>query len=78
MRVLEKRVFTYRDLLELFETSSKRFSTRVAMRIERDGRQEQYTYADLHELATRAAGFLAANNVKQSDRVLLISRNMPE
>jgi long-chain acyl-CoA synthetase len=44
MRTQPKRVYTYRDLVELFETSTKRHETRVAMRIERDGRKEQYTY----------------------------------
>jgi long-chain acyl-CoA synthetase len=78
MRKQEKRVYTYRDLLELFETSTKRFSTRVAMRIERDGQQEQYTYADLHELATRAAAFFASEGVKPGDRVMLLSHNAPE
>src|SRR5918998_5391140 len=78
MRAQPKRVYTYRDLLELFETSSKRFSTRVAMRIERDGQKEQYTYANIHELATRAAAFFAANGVKPNDRVLLVSHNAPE
>src|ERR1044072_9351841 len=39
MRAQPKRVYTYRDLLELFETSTKRHATRVAMRIERDGRK---------------------------------------
>ncbi|MBC7929403.1 MAG: AMP-binding protein, partial [Rubrivivax sp.] len=78
MRAQPKRVYTYRDLLELFETSSKRFSTRVAMRIERDGEQEQYTYADIHELATRAAAFFASQGVKHGDRVLLVSHNAPE
>ena len=39
MRAKPKRVYTYRDLLELFETSAKRHATRVAMRIERDGRK---------------------------------------
>ncbi|MBA3323467.1 MAG: AMP-binding protein, partial [Pyrinomonadaceae bacterium] len=79
MRAQPKRIYTYRDLLELFETSTKRFSTRVAMRIERDGRKEQYTYADLHELATRAAGFFAgAGGVKPGDRVVLFSNNAPE
>jgi len=78
MRAQPKRVYTYRDLLELFETSSKRFSTRVAMRIERDGEQEQYTYADIHELATRAAAFFASQGVKPADRVLLVSHNAPE
>jgi long-chain acyl-CoA synthetase len=78
LRAQPKRAYTYRDLLELFETSTKRFSTRVAMRIERDGQKEQYTYADIHELATRAAAFLASRGVKPSDRVLLVSHNAPE
>ncbi|HEY0078993.1 MAG TPA: AMP-binding protein [Pyrinomonadaceae bacterium] len=78
MRVKEKRVYTYRDLLELFDTSTKRFATRVAMRIERDGRKEQYTYANLQELATRAAAFLAAQGVRPGDRVVLFSHNAPE
>ncbi len=78
MRAQPKRVYTYRDLLELFETSAKRFSTRVAMRIERDGQKEQYTYADIRELATRAAAFFASRGVKPADRVLLVSHNAPE
>src|SRR5215216_5327823 len=78
MRAQPKRVYTYRDLLELFETSTKRHATRVAMRIERDGHKEQYTYADLRELATRVAGFLASEGIKQGDRVMLVSSNAPE
>lgn len=78
MRAQPKRMYTYRDLLELFETSTKRYATRVAMRIERDGRKEQYTYADLHELATRAAGFFASEGVKSADRIVLHSNNAPE
>src|SRR6266849_4044313 len=78
MRAQPKRIYTYRDLIELFETSTKRHATRVAMRIERDGRNEQYTYADLRELATRAAGFLAGEGIKPGDRVMLVSHNAPE
>src|SRR5258705_9448869 len=78
MRAQPKRVYTYRDLLELFEASTKKHATRVAMRIERDGRKEQYTYADLRELATRAAGFFAGEGIKQTDRVMLVSPNAPE
>jgi long-chain acyl-CoA synthetase len=78
MRAQPKRTYTYRDLLELFETSTKRHATRVAMRIERDERTEQYTYADLNELATRAAAFLASEGVKPGDRVMLFSHNAPE
>ena len=78
MRAQPKRIYTYRDLLELFETTTKRHATRVAMRIERDGRKEQYTYADLRELATRAAGFLVGEGIKAGDRVMLVSHNAPE
>src|SRR5215213_10003225 len=78
MRAQPKRVYTYRDLLELFETTTKRHATRVAMRIERDGQKEQYTYADIQELATRAAAFFASQGVKPADRVLLVSHNAPE
>jgi len=78
MRAQPKRVYTYRDLLEMFETTTKRHATRVAMRIERDGHKEQYTYADLRELATRAAAFFASQTIKSGDRVMLFSHNAPE
>jgi len=78
MRAQPKRVYTYRDLLEMFETTTKRHQTRVAMRIERDGHKEQYTYADLRELATRAAAFFASHGIKHGHRVMLFSHNAPE
>jgi long-chain acyl-CoA synthetase len=78
MRAQPRRVYTYRDLLELFETSTKRHATRVAMRIERDGQKEQYTYADLRELATRAAAFFASRGVTPGNRIILASQNCPE
>ena len=78
MRAQPKRVYTYRDLLEMFETTTKRHETRVAMRIERDGHKEQYTYADLRELSTRAAAFFASQGIKNGSRVLLFSHNAPE
>src|SRR5439155_7524676 len=77
-RAQPKRIYTYRDLLEMFETTTKRHATRVAMRIERDGHKEQYTYADLRELATRAAAFFADQGIKSGDRVMLFSQNAPE
>src|SRR5438094_853229 len=78
MRVKPKRVYTYRDLLEMFETTTKRHATRVAMRIERNGHKEQYTYADLRELSMRAAAFFASQGIKSGDRVMLFSHNAPE
>jgi long-chain acyl-CoA synthetase len=78
LKIQEKRSYTYKDLLDLFDTSVKRFPTRVAMRIERNGRKEQYTFEDVRELTIRVAGFLAHNGIKHGDRVILFSNNMPE
>jgi long-chain acyl-CoA synthetase len=73
-----KNVYAYRDLLELFDTTSKLHATRVAMCMERGGRKESYTYRDLHELATRAGTFLVAEKVKAGERVILWGKNAPE
>ena len=78
LKIAERRAYTYKDLLDLFDTSVKRFSTRVALKIERGGKKEQYTYEDVKELTLRAAGFLASKGIKQNDRVILFSNNMPE
>jgi long-chain acyl-CoA synthetase len=78
LKLQEKRVHTYKDLIDLFDTAVKRFPTRVCMRIERNSRKEQYTFEDARELTMRAAAFFAAYNIKQHDRVILFSHNMPE
>lgn len=78
LKKIEKRSYTYKDLLDLFDTSVKRFPTRIAMKIERNGRKEQYTFEDVKELTYRAAGFLAHNGIAQGDRVILFANNMPE
>ena len=48
------------------------------MRIERDGRKEQYTFEDVRELTLRAAGFFAKKGIQHNSRVILFSNNMPE
>ena len=78
LRLQPKRAYTYRDLIDLFETTTKRFGTRVAMRIERDGKKEQYTFEDVRELAVRAATFFVRNKIEHGDRIILFSHNMPE
>jgi long-chain acyl-CoA synthetase len=78
LKIQERRSYTYKDLLDLFDTSVKRFPTRVAMRIERNGRNEQYTFEDVKELTLRAAGFLAKKGIQHNSRVILFSNNMPE
>ncbi len=78
LKIQERRAYTYKDLLDLFDTSVKRFPTRVALKIERNGKKEQYTFEDVRELTLRAAGFIAEKGIKQNDRVILFSGNMPE
>jgi long-chain acyl-CoA synthetase len=73
-----KTVYAYRDLIELFDTTTKLHATRVAMRMERGGRQESYSYRDLQELAVRAGTFLVGKSVKSGDRVILFAKNSPE
>jgi long-chain acyl-CoA synthetase len=73
-----KQVYSYHDLLELFDTTTKLHATRVALRIERGKREEIYTYADLQELASRVGGFLLGQSVAAGDRVLLYAKNAPE
>ena len=73
-----RRIYTYASLVELFEAATKNHSGRIAMRIERDNREERYTYGDLRECALRAAAFLVGKGVEAGDRVGLLSANCPE
>ncbi|HEY0713555.1 MAG TPA: AMP-binding protein, partial [Polyangia bacterium] len=73
-----KTIYAYRDLLELFDTTTKHHSTRTAMRLERGKREDVYTYDNLRELATRAGAFLVSQRVAAGDRVILIAKNAPE
>ena len=73
-----KQVYSYHDLLELFDTTTKLHATRTALRIERGKREEIYSYADLQELATRVASFLVGQGVAAGERVMLFAKNAPE
>jgi long-chain acyl-CoA synthetase len=73
-----RRVYTYSSLIELFDGVTKVHAGRVAMRMERKGREERYTYADLRECGLRAAAFLVGQGVGPGERVGLLSENCPE
>ncbi len=73
-----RRVYTYSSLLELFDAATKNHAGRVAMRIERNGREERYTYQELRECALRAGAFLAGAGVGEGQRIGLIGENSPE
>jgi acyl-coenzyme A synthetase/AMP-(fatty) acid ligase len=77
MRAKPKRVYTYRDLIELFETSPS--VTRRASRCAIERRTERTVHLrDLRELATRVAGLPREPRHQQGDRVMLVSSNAPE
>ena len=79
-------VYTYKDLLELFEATTKHHRQRTAMRMmppavgdgESDGEPVRYSYGDLQELAQRAALALRDKGVAQGDKVMLLAENRPE
>ncbi|PWT87527.1 MAG: AMP-dependent synthetase [Acidobacteria bacterium] len=73
-----KRVYTYRSLMEMFHSVTKLHRDRVAMRIQRKGVLEEYSYGNLAELVTRAAAFLHGQSVTSDDRIGLIGENSPE
>jgi long-chain acyl-CoA synthetase len=73
-----KQVYSYHDLLELFDTTTKLHATRTALRIERGKREEIYSYADLQELASRIGVFLLGQAVEPGARVMLVGKNGPE
>ncbi|HEX4404621.1 MAG TPA: AMP-binding protein [Polyangia bacterium] len=73
-----KQIYSYHDLLELFDTTTKLHATRTAMRIERGKREEIYSYADLQELASRVGVFLVGEEIPAGARVMLVAKNRPE
>ena len=73
-----RRLYKYDNLIELFDSATKNHRGRIALRIERNNREERYTYGDFRECALRAAAFLAAKGIEPEDRVGLIGPNMPE
>ncbi|MEK6607841.1 MAG: AMP-binding protein [Myxococcota bacterium] len=79
LEVQPRRVHAYHHLLEMFDTATRRFGTRVAMRtVGRKGRAQKHTYADLQAFATHAASVLRARGVAPGDRVLLAAEGRPE
>ena len=81
-----KAVYTYKDLVELFDATTKHHRQRTAMRqlpeVDENGHLsgevKRYTYGDLQEMAARGATALMAHGVASGDRVLLLSENRPE
>jgi len=71
--------YTYKDLVELFDSSTTNFANRTALQHHRDGQiVERYTYAQLKERAERAAAFLGGMGIGPGSAVLLLGENRPQ
>ena len=76
-----RSVYTYKDLLELFDATTKLHRHRVAMRLlpaSEEGDPVVYTYERVQDMAEQAAGSLRERGVVPEDRVMLMSENRPE
>lgn len=79
-----KTVYTYKELVELFEATIKLHRNRTAMRLlgtdqAGSSRQEiSYSYGQLGELAHLGAATLRRLGIAAADRVMLMSENRPE
>jgi len=78
-----KSVYTYRDLLEMFESTTKHHRHRTAMRLLPDPDSDEteprrYTYGKIQDLADRIAVTLRERGVAVGDKVMLLSENRPE
>jgi len=83
-RAKPRSVYTYKDLLEMFDAATKHHRNRTAMRLlptdgkSRVGEPTRYTYADLQDLSARIAAALRERGVQPGDKVMLLSENRPE
>ncbi len=77
-KVKPRRIYTYGSLSELFDAATKNHAGRIAMRIERKGREERYTYDDLRECVHRAAAYFVGQGVREGERIGLVAENSPE
>lgn len=77
----QRSVYTYKDLLELFDATTKLHRHRVALRLlPAAGGQEEpvvYTYGRVQDMATQGAGSLRERGVGPGDHVMLMSESRP-
>ncbi|HSS02167.1 MAG TPA: AMP-binding protein [Kofleriaceae bacterium] len=76
-----KSVYTYKSLVELFESAVKLHRNRTALRLipkREDAEPIAYTYGQVSEMAWQGAGVLRQSGIGAGDRVILMSENRPE
>ena len=70
--------WTYDGLIDVFDSSTRNFSERVALRHHDHGIVESYTYAELKQHAERGADALRARGIGPGHTVMLVSENRPQ
>jgi long-chain acyl-CoA synthetase len=79
----QRSVYTYKDLLELFDATTKLHRHRVALRLlpaaggEDEHEPVVYTYGRVQDMATQGAGSLRERGITPGDRVMLMSESRP-
>ena len=76
-----RSVYTYKSIVELFESMTKLHRNRPALRLvrkEAGGDPISFTFGQVGELAWQGAAVLRQQGIAPGDRVILISENRPE
>lgn len=76
-----RSVYTHKDLLELFDATTKLHRHRVAMRLlpkDEGAEPVVFTYERVQDMAEQVAAHLRQLGVAPGDRVMLMSENRPE
>ncbi|RAL22974.1 AMP-dependent synthetase [Lujinxingia litoralis] len=73
-----REVYTYDDLVELFDASTSNFARRLALQHQSGSIVERYTYGELKERAERACAVLSGVGVGPGHTCLLVSENRPQ
>lgn len=74
----QKDVYTYDDLVDLFDASTHNFRRRLAMQHHAGQIVERYTYGEIKERAERAAQTLRGMGLGRGHTALLVSENRPQ
>ncbi|ACY15750.1 AMP-binding protein [Haliangium ochraceum] len=78
----QRSVYTHKDLMELFDATTKLHRHRVALRLlppasDEDREPVVYTYGRVQDMALQGAAALRERGVGQGDHVMLMSENRP-
>ena len=69
---------TPKTIVDLIKIQASRIPDRVALRMANEDEWEEYTYAETYTLSRQMAWQLWESNLRQGDRVVLVSENQPE